>query len=366
MSEQQHILILSSWFPTAEKPFLGNFVEIQAHLIAKEYKVSFVRLFSDKQQKTGINNRLNIQFVDGRYRKSKNPVKTYFSKKKALKEALARVGTVDIIHVHVSYPDGWLFRLVKKQLDKPLVLTEHGSYFEEGRTWDFRMKNAVVNAVKSADVIVAVSSFLARDIKKRFPSVNPVVIGNPIDLTAFRVVEKSMETIHFLHISTLDKIKNIEPVLQAFSKVLKTVPNLKLTIVSDEDYSVYKQLAADLEISEKVVFDGPVSHEQIFRFYREAHCLIMNSRYESFSIVVAEAWASGIPVISTPVGIASGMTPELGILTDGTQTGVEEAMHEYIRKQKTYNPEEIRRYAGCYSAENILEKLKVIYERLPD
>ncbi len=365
MSDKHHILILSSWFPTAEEPFLGNFVIFQANLLARDYNVSFIRLFSDRQQiKSGIENDVKFRFIDVVYRKSWNPLITYLSKRKALKKALALAGEVQLIHAHVSYPDGWLFRLAKKQLNRPMVLTEHGSYWGEGRKWDARMRNAVVNAVRSADVLVAVSSFLAGDINKRFPEVKPVVIGNPVDLEQFRITGKPAECIDFLHISTLDKIKNVEPVIRAFSNIVKRFPGLRLTIVSDTDYTDCQELADSLGVAGSIFFCGPVAHDDVSGFYQKADCLIMNSLYESFSIVIAEAWASGIPVISTPVGIATGMTADLGILTDGTEQEIERAIQTYLERKGDFDPVVIRKHAARYSTENILQKLKAVYERL--
>lgn len=364
MSDKHHILILSSWSPTAEKPFLGNFVVFQANLLARDYNVSFIRLFSNMQQiNPGIENDVKFRFIDVVYRKSWNPLRTYLSKRKALKKALALAGEVHLIHAHVSYPDGWLFGLAKRELNRPMVLTEHGSYFAAGRRWDARMRNAVVNAVRSADVLVAVSSFLAGDISRRFPAIQPIVIGNPVDLEQFHIIRKPAEYINFLHISTLDKVKNVEPIIHAFSNIVKRVPTLRLTIVSDEDYTSCQELADNLGAAGSIFFYGPVAHDDMPGVYQKADCLIMNSLYESFSIVIAEAWASGIPVISTPVGIAAGMTADLGILTDGTRQEIERAIHTYLERKGEFDPVVIRKHAAHYSTGIILQKLKEVYER---
>ena len=41
--ESKHILILSSWYPSEEHPFLGNFVERQAELLGSKYKVTVIK-----------------------------------------------------------------------------------------------------------------------------------------------------------------------------------------------------------------------------------------------------------------------------------------------------------------------------------
>lgn len=357
---------MSSWFPTDDKPFLGNFVESQANLLAEEYRVSFVRLLSQRQNISKKTESPSFQYIDVFYKKSRNPLITYFTRKKALKKAFSLIGTVDLMHVHVSFPDGWLFRYAKKLLKKPMVITEHGSYFSPEKQWSFRMRNDIPLTLKKADIVIAVSSFLAGDITKRFPFVKVEIVGNPIDLNQFEISNKRTGIIEFLHISTLDKVKNADTILLAFSRVVKKHPFSRLTIVSDENYLSYRKMAEQLRISDSVTFEGPVPHDEIPDFYKKADCLVMNSVYESFSIVIAEAWGSGIPVISTPVGIAVDMSPELGILTDGTQKGIEKAMLSIIDDQHRFDPGIIRKYAENYSVESFREKINSIYNYLFD
>ena len=51
MSKKTHILILSSWYPTPNKPFLGNFVQRQAELLAKNYQVTILNTVAVKEMK---------------------------------------------------------------------------------------------------------------------------------------------------------------------------------------------------------------------------------------------------------------------------------------------------------------------------
>lgn len=350
---------MSSWFPTAEKPFLGNFVEFQATLLSQKYKVSFLRLLSQYQQPHPETNNQSFEYIDVFYKKSKNPILTYLSKKRALEKAIKNCDAT-LIHGHISFPDGWLFRLAKKQLKIPLVLTEHGSYYSPSTKWNKRMYFSIPKTLKAADKVIAVSSFLAKDINLRFPKLKIEVVGNHLKQLSFHK-EQAPAELTFLHISTLSRVKNVAPIFYAFSEFVKTHPTAQLIIVSDENTSEFEQLSAKLKLTQNCSFHGPVAHDAITEYYKKASCFIMNSNYESFSIVMAEAWQHGIPIISTPVGIASGMSPKYGFLSDGSKESILNAMNLFAERKSEFNSENIRQSVEKYGEKEILRQLEIVY-----
>lgn len=361
LNKKKHILFLSSWFPTVEKPFLGNFIEYQANLLATHYKISFVRLFPQGILTPTKPLNTSFNYIDVYYRKSKNPIVTYFLKRKALRYALKDLPAITLIQGNISYPDGWLFAYAKKIVKKPLVLVEHGSYFSELTKWSFFMNYTVSKAIAAADVLIAVSAFLAKDIEKRTHRKDIQVVGNPVDLELFHPQTSTSDTIQFLHVSTLSKVKNLEPVLVAFALVLGKHPNARLKVVSDEDFQAYQRLCKTLNIDLAVDFIGPIEHSAISSYYQQADCFVMNSDYETFSIVIAEAWASGIPVISTAVGIAYDKQFEGLLLTDGTVESIEKALLTFIENKGNYQAEMIRKQAEGFSKERFLLEMGVVY-----
>jgi glycosyltransferase involved in cell wall biosynthesis len=359
LTERLHILIISSWFPTKEKPFVGNFVEYQAICLSQIYNVTFLKLLPESEKELISDGMSHVVY----YQTHANPILNRFSKRKALKDAIQKLEKVDIVHGHVSYPSGWMFRMAKKLLNVPLVLTEHASYFAPASHWNFRMNYEITKIIKSADVVIAVSDFLAADIQKRTAR-KPIVIGNPIDVSAFLISTDKPAEFNFLHISTLAAIKNIEPVLSAFKKVYENNTATRLKIVSDENYSHLKKWVEEQGLEKVVSFFGPVAYEQIPSFYQTSHCFVLNSVYETFSIVVTEAWSSGIPVISTSVGVANKIPKELGELTDGTATGIEKAMMLIMERYADFQPDAIRGHATQFSIQEFLKHTSGIYDSL--
>lgn len=103
--------------------------------------------------------------------------------------------------------------------------------------------------------------------------------------------------------------KNLDTVLKA----LVNVSSLHLAVVGSIEDSPYPQLAKQLELEERVHFLGYRS--DIAKIMQVVDFFVFPSRYEPFGMVVSEAMASGLPVITTAVaGVSAIITPECGIV----------------------------------------------------
>ena len=88
------------------------------------------------------------------------------------------------------------------------------------------------------------------------------------------------------------------------------------------------------------------------------------SNYESFSIVLAEAWSCGLPTLTTPVGIGFNLQAEYGIqvkINDSLSLAM--AMEKIIHNH-TFDSKVIRAKSQTYSMQNILGQLSTIYTEL--
>jgi len=68
------------------------------------------------------------------------------------------------------------------------------------------------------------------------------------------------------------------------------------------DERVLRDLAAQLGVAQEVRFLGALDRSQVARRYREADLFTLPSSAEAFGNVFAEALASGLPIVSTPIG----------------------------------------------------------------
>jgi glycosyltransferase involved in cell wall biosynthesis len=109
--------------------------------------------------------------------------------------------------------------------------------------------------------------------------------------------------------------KNLDTVLHA----LVQVPELHLAVVGTTEGSPYPQLAAQLELGDRVHFLGNPQNV-VAELMRAVDLFVFPSRYEPYGLVVIEAMASGLPVITaTTTGAAEIVTPECGVVLSDTE-----------------------------------------------
>lgn len=109
--------------------------------------------------------------------------------------------------------------------------------------------------------------------------------------------------------------KNLDTVLQA----LVEVPNLHLAVVGTIEGSPYPQLAEQLGLSTRVHFLGSPQNV-VPELMKSVDLFVFPSRYEPFGLVVIEAMASGLPVITAKTtGAAEIVTPECGVVLSDSE-----------------------------------------------
>lgn len=364
----KHILILSSWYPSKSHPFLGNFVVRQIELLAQKYRVTVIHtvenslIDSIRIEKTEHNGYLEIT---ANFPRKKMLIQRKLKEKKAFQSALNELNQIDLIIGNVLLPKGWQFILAKRKYNCPLFYIEHGSYFRKGYPSWRKIDHVIKRKVeKLVDEVISVSEILKRDLREHFSQHDIKTIGNHTDPELFTYKAKDKSAIPtFLHVSTLDRnTKNPEGILEACQLLAKDGIEFKMNIVSDEDHSQLNVKVHEMQLQNKVTFSGPFSPQEIVSQYHNAHAFVLFSNYETFSIVITEAWFTGTPVISTPVGVAEEMSNELGILVEKNNPEVlAKAMRKMI-EEPNYENEKIRDNAMQYSSDYILKKWTVLID----
>jgi L-malate glycosyltransferase len=145
-----------------------------------------------------------------------------------------------------------------------------------------------------------------------------------------------------------DLWKNQIEFLDAFSKIRQTVPNARFALVGLEsgyaEVDIFKRRAAELGISDTVLWVGRLSKNDMLRFYADVDISVSTHRNEGFGIWVLEALAMGTPVVAFNEG---GIRDSLencpaGILVSG---GTHEMADEIARILK--NPELLKRMSDA-------------------
>ena len=100
----------------------------------------------------------------------------------------------------------------------------------------------------------------------------------------------------------LDENKRADLLLQAWKNLSYDYPDWHVTIMGNGDILRYSRLCHEMELDDSVTFTGYITGKQKDDIWNKASIYCMCSRHEGFPMVVLEAWARGVVVVTTPVG----------------------------------------------------------------
>ena len=211
----------------------------------------------------------------------------------------------DIIHVHdwMTFPAGIEAQKISR---KPFIAHVHSTEYDRsgGHGLNPYVYQIEKNGINYADNIIAVSNLTKNKIKNGYNenSKRIEVVHNAINVNDFASGEdhshnfKNYKIVLFLGRLTLHK--GPDYFLNAAKKVLEKNDEV-LFIISgsgDMDHQIIEQ-AANLGISDKVLFTGFLRGERLKQIYKMADLYVMPSVSEPFGITSLESLASGTPVM---------------------------------------------------------------------
>lgn len=311
MSKKLHILFLSSWYPSRVTPTNGNFVQKHAEAIATKHKVTVVFAVGDinLNQQYEITNEVvnNVRNIIIYFKKHPNKLLNAYRKYSALKKAYSLVDRFDIIHGNILFPIGIFVWIQTTLKNKPYIFTEHWSgYLPENKSSLSFTESVITKFItRKADYIIPVSENLKNEMLNNNYKGNYKIIGNIVDVDIFHPVNNNNSTFNIVHISSFDEdSKNISGLLSTIKNISKTRTDFVFNIIGDGNINELKLKMNELQIPSKLInIEGAKTPKGIAKTLQQANLYISFSNYETFGIVMAEALACGVPVISTNTGV---------------------------------------------------------------
>lgn len=177
--------------------------------------------------------------------------------------------------------------------------------------WAYRW--VIGSAVRRASNIITVSEFTKNDLLKHYQISKDKILVTYEAADDFicpsREKYQSSESIlkkygiikpYLVYVGNAYPHKNLERLLLAFKKVLKSHSQWHLVMIGKEDYFYrrIKDIACKESIS-NVIFPGFVSDDDLPAIYFNASAYVFPSLYEGFGLPPLEAMRCGVPVLAS-------------------------------------------------------------------
>jgi glycosyltransferase involved in cell wall biosynthesis len=224
----------------------------------------------------------------------------------------------DLLHVFTASYASFLLTVLpsfwaSRRFRRPLVL-----HYHSGEAPDHlrRQRRLVVPLLRRADRIVVPSGYLAELFASYGlrASVIPNILAPGSWLLAPGVKGPGQEpggryadpgrsqAPRLLCTRNLEPLYDVATVLEAFARVQAEMPGASLTLAgSGSEEGRLRRMARLLKL-QNVRFLGAVAHEAMPAVYQEADLWVNASRVDNMPVSMLEAFASGLPVVSTNAG----------------------------------------------------------------
>jgi glycosyltransferase involved in cell wall biosynthesis len=215
----------------------------------------------------------------------------------------------DIAHIHSPYPPGELFAVLWGQA-KHLVITHHSDIVKQktilkGYTPILRWVLSQVDLIMPTSANYIDTSDFLPEYKDKCRVVPLGIQVNRFKPTANLPLAQDLKAKFgenvILFVGQLRYYKGLDTLIEAMSQVSKAT----LIIAGDGPLrTTLKAQVIRLNLQERIHFAGRVSDEDLPAFFQAANCFVLpsNSKAEAFGIVLLEAMAASLPLISTELG----------------------------------------------------------------
>jgi L-malate glycosyltransferase len=228
-------------------------------------------------------------------------VRTVLNELTYLPLLVRQLAKADVVHVFSAAYSSFLLAplpaiLVARALGKPVVLN-----YRSGEAPDHLRRSAIArSAIRSVDKNVVPSRFLV-DVFREF-GIDAAIIPNIVDLERFTFRERVPLRPRIVSTRNFDALYNVTTTVRAFALVQQRWPDASLTLVGGGPQEPQlRALVAQLRLRH-VTFAGRVNPGDIARYYAENDIYLQSPNIDNMPTSVIEAFASGLPVVSTEAG----------------------------------------------------------------
>lgn len=225
-----------------------------------------------------------------------------------VRQLLRDLRGADVVHIMAN--SGWSWHLfampairVARRMRVPVVVNYRGGEAPEffARSWKW-VRPSIVRAA----AVVVPSTFL-KEVFAQY-GVDAEIVPNVVDLSRFSPRqqagdERRSQTPTLLVARNLEAIYDVGTAIRAFHRIRADHADATLVVAgSGAEAAGLETEANALGLGSSVRFVGRVDNADMPGLYRSADIMVNTSLVDNTPNAILEAWASGVPVVSSDVG----------------------------------------------------------------
>lgn len=223
-------------------------------------------------------------------------LKSYF-------QFIVNIPSAKLVHIHLSEPmsafrKSFYFNLAYL-LKKKIIIHLHA--FSPDTSLNGSKKNLYYNMFLRADGVIALSNYWKTQIEDLIGSSNKIkIIYNPCPKVK---IDSSIEKEKIiLFAGTLNKRKGYKDLIEGFGLIANKYKDWKIIFAGNGELEKAELYAKKFNVFNQIIFKGWISGNEKDNLFKKSSIFCLPSYAEGFPMAVLDAWAYGIPVITTPVG----------------------------------------------------------------
>lgn len=223
----------------------------------------------------------------------------YFAEAAVLASHLRRINACHL-HNHIATAAGNVAVLAAEITGIPFSFTLHGpDIFYAPHRWRLDMK------IARATFVACISNFAraqAMNFSDQAHWHKLKIVHCGVDPVRYRSAPKSRGK-NLLFVGRLAAVKGVPVLFEALQNVLKTHPNVHLTLIGDgPERAELEAKSVRMGLAPALTFAGYKSQDEVANALGAADVFVLPSFAEGVPVVLMEAMAAGLPVIATTVG----------------------------------------------------------------
>ena len=223
---------------------------------------------------------------------------------------------IDILHCHCPIASMYLARVLRNELEKPIILTYHTKFdIDIKRSVDGKLLqdvaiNTLVSNISAADEVWCVSRGAGENLKSLGYKGDYIVMPNGVDFEKGKAPEKEIENLRqqhslspdvptYLFVGRMMWYKGIRIILDALRILKNNGQKFRMLFVGDGlELDQITDYCHELELDDEVAFVGAVRDRDLLKTYFSAcNLFLFPSTFDTNGIVVTEAASAALASI---------------------------------------------------------------------